>query len=333
MKILICGLGSIGRRHLQNLLHVGWPQEAVVLLRSGRSTLPDDELAAYTTETDLKIALDRWDPAAVVISNPTGLHLDLALPVAKSGKYILLEKPVSHSMERIQLLQESESAAANRILVGFQFRYHPTLQSLKQDLLQNRLGKILSAHVHWGEYLPGWHPWEDYRKSYSARADLGGGVAATLSHPFDYLRWLIGDVSELSATLAQQGRLELDVEDTAEVLLRFENGCLGHVHVNYNQRPARHYFEIVGSEGTARWDNEDGALHIWTTADKQWTVQYPPEPFERNDLFVEEVAHFTRMMKSQEKPRCGIVDGICVQQILAAIESSSRQRRWVPIDR
>src|SRR3990172_4412550 len=164
MKFLIAGLGSIGRRHFRNLIALG--EKDIVLLRSHRATLPDDELAGYPVETDLAQALKKHKPEAVVISNPTALHLQVAIPAALAGCHILLEKPVSNSLKGLDELQAAAAAGGSRILVGFQFRYHPTLNKARALIQKNALGKVLTVHAHWGEYLPDWHPWEDYRQSY-----------------------------------------------------------------------------------------------------------------------------------------------------------------------
>ncbi|MBI2330734.1 MAG: Gfo/Idh/MocA family oxidoreductase [Chloroflexi bacterium] len=89
MKYLIAGLGSVGRRHMRNLVALG--EMDIVLYRTHKATLPDDELAGYPVETDLAEALKRHKPDAVIISNPTSLHLDVAIPAAEAGCAILLD--------------------------------------------------------------------------------------------------------------------------------------------------------------------------------------------------------------------------------------------------
>ena len=244
MRFLIAGLGSIGRRHLRNLLALG--EEDILLYRTHRSTLPDDELSRFPVETDLSAALAH-KPDAVIISNPTSLHMDVALPAAEAGCALFLEKPISHNLERMDQLEAALQNSGKPALVGFQFRFNPGLRTVRQMLDEQRIGRPLSVRAHWGEYLPGWHPWEDYRQSYSARADLGGGVVLTLSHPLDYLRWLLGEAELLAAVTAQLGGLDVQVEDTAEMLFSFESGALGSLHLDYNQRPASHWLEITGS--------------------------------------------------------------------------------------
>src|SRR5574339_1097346 len=126
MKFLIAGLGSIGRRHFRNLIALG--ETDIVLLRTRKATLPDDELAGYPVETDIREALQMHKPDAVIVGNPTALHLDVAIPAAEAGCAILLEKPISHSLERLDVLQKTAEKTGSKILVGFQFRYHPTLR-------------------------------------------------------------------------------------------------------------------------------------------------------------------------------------------------------------
>ena len=336
MKFLIAGLGSIGRRHFRNLVALG--EKDFVLLRTRKGTLPDDELAGYPVETDVQEALREHKPDAVIIANPTALHLDIAIPAAEAGCHILLEKPVSHSLERLEALQEAAEKSGSRILVGFQFRYHPTLNKARELLQTNTLGKILTVHAHWGEYLPQWHPWEDYRQSYAARTDLGGGVIVTLTHPLDYLRYLLGEVEALWSFNGHISLLEVDVEDVAEIGLRFASGAVGGVHLNYFQRPPVHRLEIVGTNGTLRWDNADGILHLHTMPasfgsfsdqppDPVIESFSPPEGFERNQLFVAQTRHFIEIVRGESEPVCRLKDGVSALRLaLAAYESQAGGR-------
>ncbi len=322
MKILIAGLGSIGRRHLRNLLALG--ETDLVLYRTHLATLPEDELAAFPTETDLASALRRH-PEAVIISNPTSLHLEVAIPAAEAGCHLFLEKPLSHSLERLDDLQAALARGGGRAFTAFQFRFHPGLQLVKNLLSQNAIGRPLSLRAHWGEYLPGWHPWEDYRLGYSARSDLGGGVVLTLCHPLDYLRWLLGEASALSAFTARLGDLNLDVEDTVEITLQYQSGVLGSVHLDYNQRPSAHWMELIGTQGTLRWDNADGAVRLWSSRDEPaaWQVFPAPPNFERNHLFVAEMQHFLAVARGEALPLCTLEDGIQALRLALAVHRSA----------
>lgn len=319
---MIAGAGSVGRRHLRNLVTLG--ERDILLYRTQRSTLPEDELAAFPVEVDLVAALAQR-PQAVIISNPTSLHLDVAMPAARAGCHMLLEKPISHSMERIAELEIAAQQSGARVMVGYQFRFHPGLVYIKQLLSNETIGKPLSVRAHWGEYLPGWHPWEDYRDSYSARPDLGGGVILTLSHPLDYLLWLLGPVESLWAFAGKLGSLDLQVEDTAEIGLSFMNGALGSVHLDYNQRPASHRMEIIGTQGTIQWDNADGAVRVHREGSQGWEVISPPAGFERNELFLAQMRHFLSVARGETQPSCSLEDGVMALELaLKALESAQR---------
>jgi predicted dehydrogenase len=339
MKFLIAGLGSIGRRHFRNLITLG--EKDIVLLRSHLATLSDDELAGYLVETDIHEALRKHRPNAVVVANPTALHMDIAIPSAEAGCHILLEKPVSNSLERLDTLQQAAQKSGSRILVGFQFRHHPTLNKARELIRSNAIGKLLTVHAHWGEYLPNWHPWEDYRQSYAARADLGGGVIVTLAHPLDYLRFIVGEVDALWSFNGHVSPLEITVDDVAEIGLKFKNGAIGGMHLNYVQRPPVHRLEIVGTKGTLRWDNSDGILRLY-----QMSMPFgsysdnppapvvetfsPPEGFERNQLFAAQTRHFLEIVRGEKEPVCSLEDGIrALKMALAAIESQSTAMVWI----
>jgi len=324
MKVLIAGYGSIGKRHFSNLRALG--VKDFVFLRSNNSTLDVSELADYPVEHSIEAALAH-QPDAVVVANPTALHLDVAIPAAAQGCTILMEKPISHSMARVDELRSVAAAGGSRILVGFQWRFHPTLQTAAEILHSGQLGRVLSARASWGEYLPNWHPYEDYRKGYSARADLGGGVVLTLCHPFDYLHWLLGEVSSVWAALTNTGQLELAVEDQAEIGLQFANGGLGSVHLDYVQQPPSHTLQIVCSQGRLEWNAASGRLLQIEAGGAQ--REFTPEAgFERNQLFIAQTRHFLDVVQGSVAPLCTLQDGVRALQIAlaahAAHESGTR---------
>ncbi|MDH5605478.1 MAG: Gfo/Idh/MocA family oxidoreductase [Anaerolineae bacterium] len=331
MKFIIAGLGSIGRRHLRHLAAAGGHD--ILLCRSGRGAPLEGELADFPVETDLESALSSFRPDGVIISNPTALHLDAAIPAAQAGCHILIEKPISHSMGRVDALRAAVKDSGSRVLVGFQFRYHPGLRKIAALLQDGQIGRPLSVRAHWGEYLPGWHPGEDYRAGYSARKDLGGGVILTLTHPLDYLRMLLGEVEALWAFAGQVSDLELDVEDTAEIGLRFANGVIGSVHLDYNQRPPRHSLEIVCSGGTIIWDNAAGGLRVYFAEENRWREFALPEGFERDDLFRAQMDHFLEVVSGKADPLCTLEDGIRAQALALAAHRSAQTGELVKFDR
>jgi predicted dehydrogenase len=333
MKYMIAGFGSIGRRHFRNLIALG--EQDILLYRTNMSTLPDEEIMDYPVETNLQRALDHR-PDAVIIANPTAFHLDVAIPAAQAGCHIFLEKPVSNSIVGLDELLNAQQYGGGQIFVGFQFRFHPGLCNIRSLLEEKVLGKLLSVRAHWGEYLPNWHPWEDYRQAYSARADLGGGVLLTLCHPFDYLRWLVGEVEALWAFSGRLGDLELSVEDTAEVGFRFRNGTLGSLHLDYNQRPAQHYLDIIGTQGTIHWNYRDGEARVFPADNHNpgWETQILPSENEklsndRNYMFLDEMQHFIDVIRGNTQSRCTFDDGIQALRLALAAHESAQENQLV----
>ncbi len=320
MKFLIAGLGSIGRRHLRNLRALG--QQDISLYRTHQATLPNAELSDYPAFLELSLALAE-KPDGVIVANPTALHLEVAIAAAKAGAALLIEKPISSSLAGLGELQSALTLSGKPAMVGFHFRFHPVLNQIKTFLETGQLGKPLSARAHWGEYLPGWHPWEDYRRSYAARADLGGGVVNTLSHPLDYLRWLLGEVESVSAWMGNLSDLELDVEDHADILICFAAGTTASVHLDYYQRPPSHTLEITCEGGRIGWDNATGEARVFHAQSGAADLLVPPEGFERNQMFLDEMATFVRLCQGETLPHCTLEDGIRAQELVLAIKESA----------
>lgn len=179
VSAVVTGFGSIGRRVVRNLRALGVTD--VTVYRTGQGTLSTED-EGVTVVDDLDAALSKG-PSTVFVVNPTALHVPTALAAARAGSHLLLEKPISHTLDGVEELRRVVAEQGLVCLVGHQFRFHPGLLALRRWL--DSIGPVLHAQAHWGEYLPDWHPWEDYRSSYSAVPALGGGVTLTLCHPLD----------------------------------------------------------------------------------------------------------------------------------------------------
>jgi predicted dehydrogenase len=313
MRFLIAGLGSVGRRHLRNLLSLG--ERDIILFRTGKSTLPEDELQGLPVEHDLDVALGRR-PDAVIVANPTALHLDVAIPAAEAGCDLLIEKPVSHSMERVADLQRAVERGGGRVLIGYQYRFHPGLRQLKAWVDSAAIGSVVSATAEYGDFLPAWHPWEDHRLSYSARAELGGGAILTLSHTVDLLLWMFGKAHLVASSSRVVPEVAADTESAATLMLEFDRGPSAIARMDYLRNPKVHRVEVVGTLGSAGWDEETGNALMRRSNPAGVTRVDPPPGFDRNDMFVAELAHFIRLMKGEDESVTSLHDGIRTLQIL-----------------
>jgi len=313
-EILIVGLGSIGRRHLANLRDLGWSQ---IRVYRSRATQKDAELDGFPVDRDLPTALSRR-PIAVIVSNPSALHVPLALDAARAGAHLLIEKPLSNDLDGVAELESLVAERRLTALVGFQFRFNPGLRQIGAWLRAGAIGAVVSAQVHWGEYLPDMHPWEDYRAGYAARPELGGGVLLTLSHPIDYLRWLIGELEHVSAIESRRDALGLAVDTCVDVTARFVSGASAHLHLNFVERPPSHRLTVIGTEGTVTWNDANSAAHRDGAASKRWETVPAPDGFERNWMFRDEMRHFLACLRGAEQPLCTIADGRTALEVALA---------------
>ena len=243
-SVLVVGAGSIGSRHARNLHAAG----ATVSLTDPSSERARAVGAAHPVPFDLD-SLVGYD--GIVVASPTSAHLDQALVALETGAKVLVEKPLALSSVGTEALRD----AADQVMVGFNLRFHPPVAKIVDLAHQGEAGRITSVRAWFGSYLPDWRPTIDYRSSYSARAELGGGVLLDAIHELDLLVWLLGGSFDVvGAQIARLGELEIDVEDTVKALLRHDTGVLAEVSLDYLSRRYRRGLEIIGTDATLRLD-------------------------------------------------------------------------------
>ncbi len=319
MKILIVGFGSIGKRHFNNLVVLGY-RDFQVLTSQDLTGIGNLAGLRVCKEINLADALAKH-PDVVFVCNPTALHLETALAAAGAGCHIFLEKPVSHNLDGLEKLAALAEVKQLKLQVGFQWRYHGVLKGIRSAIAEGKIGKPIAAHAHWGEWLPGWHPLEDYRKGYSARNDLGGGVLLTLCHPFDYLRWMLGEYEVVSAIGGKLSELELDTEDTALTSLRFQSGAVGLVYLDYISQPPMHTLQIIGTEGRIEWVALCGSAKIYSQSGRAFETLTPGRHFERNEMFLDQTADFMDCILQDQAPACTMHDGIRALELCLAAKA------------
>jgi len=318
MKILFCGLGSIGQRHAKNLYSLGYKN--LYALRTRNWKLPED-LNRIRPVTDLNEALE-LAPDIVFITNPTSLHVEYATKFAQAGSHLFIEKPLSNSLKYVDKLQKLVEEKNLTVMVGYNFRFHPQLIKIKKLLENKVIGELISANVTAGEYLPNWHPKEDYQQGYSAQSDLGGGVILTQSHDLDYLNWLIGDVNEVFANADKKSDLEIDVEDTAQILLKFKSGVLGSLHLDYLQDPPARQMIIIGTKGKIFWDYYQNYFEV--SQNGKVKKYKGAKTFERNEMYLDELKYFLFCIKKREKTKITIEDGKKIVKICLAAKQAAQ---------
>jgi predicted dehydrogenase len=343
-RVLIVGLGSIGQRHARNLRALLGERVELLAYRArgltrviGEQTATDPratvaEQYGVRELSSLDEALEHR-PDVAFICNPTRLHLSVAQQLADAGCHLFIEKPLADSLDGVDELARTVARRGLVAVVGCQLRFHPCLQRLRALLDAGTIGRVTAVRIAKGEYLPDWHPYEDYRQSYAARRDLGGGVILTLIHEIDYAYWLFGAPRRLFAVGGHLSRLELDVEDTASILMecRVDDRPLPvHVQMDFIQRPPARSCEVVGDAGRIVVDLEEPSLRAYDASGNGAEVERV-EGFERNQLFLQELRHFLACIRGDEQPLVPLADGIATLRIALAARDSIATNRLMEL--
>jgi predicted dehydrogenase len=321
MRILIVGLGSIGERYVRNLLALGHTDIAVVRrVRRPPRTVSENSFETYV---DLRDALET-KPQAVIVANPTSLHVPVALAAVRTGAHVLMEIPLASSFDQVAELRDAADRRGSIVLMGHNLRFHPCLLKLKEIVDRQTLGPPVFARAEFGEYLPGCHPWEDYREGYAARRTLGGGAVLTSIHEVDFLYWMLGPVTEIAAMAGYAGGLEMDVEDTAAILMRHAAGAISEVHLDFIQPTYSRGCKIVGRDGAAQWQFRENRVLMAERGRQDWSIALELGDFDFNRTYLDELRHFVRCVEGTATPVNDLEQGIEILRLgLAALESSA----------
>jgi predicted dehydrogenase len=323
-RLLIVGLGSIGTRHAR-LVRELVPEVRIAAWRHGQARhTPGAGIELCVTS--LEAAL-QFRPQAALIANPASMHIDAALPLARAGVHLLIEKPISSSAARVSELIETCAAQGLMLMTGYNLRFLPSLQRFRELLKQNRVGRVLSVRAEIGQFLPGWRPDTDYRETVSAKVALGGGVLLELSHEIDYLRWLFGEVEWVSAVQRKQSALEIDVDDTAHLILGFAHDAgarplVAALNMDFIRHDTTRCCTVIGETGSLRWNALTGTVEIFEQGGAAWQTLFTHQ-HQRDDSYLAQWRHFLACIAGSDVPLVSGQDGLAALRIIEAARRSS----------
>jgi predicted dehydrogenase len=329
-KILVAGSGSIGRRHLANLRRL-CPSATIGMLcrpESVRQQLFETGADVVLTSIDQAIA---FSPTAAVIANPAPNHVALSLRLADSGCHLLVEKPLADSMESVDVLISNCQKRQLTLMVGYCLRFFPSLQAMIRLVHEGAVGRVLHVMCEIGQFLPDWRLGTDYRDGVTARASLGGGAILELSHEIDIARWIGGPICHVVAGMGRVGNLEVDVEDCADILVRFSSGARGVIHQDLLQRPPTRRTRVVGTEGTAWWDGLLDVAVLETPSAGRAQID-SRKLGDRNEMYLDELRHFFGCVFGMHLPLVDGYEGREVLRIALAAKQSAANGGGVSIE-
>ncbi len=331
-RVLIVGLGSIGKRHARVVRQLLPQCEIIALRHRGCSGDPEPGIDHCVTEINAALALK---PDVAVIANPASHHVEAALPLARSGVHLLVEKPISNMAANVPELIKTCRAQGVTLMTAYNMRFLPSLQRFRQHVRELRVGRVLSVRAEVGQFLPGWRAGSDYRQDVSAQARLGGGALLELSHEIDYLRWIFGEIDWVSAAMLRQSALEIDVEDTVHLILGFHpdparGAPVASVDIDFIRHDTTRGCTVIGEKGSLRWNAMESKVEVFEAGGSQWTT-LDHCPVQRDDSYLGEWRHFLECVETGTRPAISGDDGLAVLHVIEAVRaaSSSGQRMQV----
>ncbi len=316
MKILLVGAGSIGQRHLTNLAQ----------MKAGELSVceTDQDRLAQATKTlgipgfsELNQALAQ-KPDAMIIATPTHLHTAIALKALQTVKNIFIEKPIADTLEQAEHLTAEANRRNAMVLVGCNMRFHPGVAAVKQVLEERRLRNPLLFRAWFSHYLPNWRPGADYRQTYSARSDQGGGIILECIHELDYLQWFAGKIIGVRSFAKHTSDLEIETEDYSLIMLDFESGATGEVRLDYLRHIKSRGCEVI-SPGDAflywasRGKNPEEVFVSYVGSDGIPREIFRNDSYNPNEMYLKEMQHFLDCILGKEKP---LVDAETATEVL-----------------
>ncbi len=334
MKVLILGCGSIGLRHIGHLRQLGLSN----LEAADPSPSAQQRVKAQwgiPVDSDPEKALSRR-PDLVLVCTPAATHVDLTIKALEAGAHVFVEKPLSVSLEKVRPLIERKNVDGRMVQVGYNLRYHPAMKAAKQVLDSGRMGRVLAGHAEFGLYLKKWWPGRDYRDSYMASAEEGGGLLLDVSHEIDLMIWFLGPVREVSAYGDRLSNLEMEGLDVIKVLMKMESGALVSLSMDCLQPAYMRGFTLTGEDSALRWGCPEGRAD--TSVGELSLCESPSERFQpvavsgsSQETYLEELRDFISSIETGRPPACGLREAAEVLRVVEAIHRAIEQKRSVQV--
>lgn len=326
--LLVVGSGSIAKRHINNLKEM-FPDAFVICVSSSGRNIEPADVHADGVSPSIEAAL-AYPLKFAVIASPAPFHLEQAALLLKAKVPVLIEKPLANTLLQVEAFKPLLLENRDRIDIGYNLRYMPAAIRMKELLEEKRIGAVYSVQIEAGQYLPLWRPGTDYRNNVSAQSRLGGGVLLELSHELDYLVWLFGAFDRVFCVTKNTGYLEIDVEDAVSALFTREDGLTASIQMDFLQRKATRFCKVCGQFATLVWDLAENTICIYEDAQTKEYL-YRDNSYERNQMYMDEIACFSERIRTGEKPKIEVEAAIYVMSMIEAMKNSALTGQVVDI--
>lgn len=302
IKVLFIGIGSIAKRHIRNLQEILKKREINCHIDAYRRSLSDTPDGVERVILDIEEAPDDYD--AIFITNPTEMHLETLQLFHNKGRHFFIEKPVV-SINQINEACKFQLRKESIYYVACPLRYNAVIQYIKKNINPD---DVISVRSISSSYLPDWRPGRDYRQTYCAHRNMGGGVSIDLIHEWDYLTYLFGWPEHVECFIGKKSRLEIDSDDYAIYIASFADK-IAELHLDYFGRKTIREIELFSFDDTIVGDIANNKISF-LKSNKEIVFNE-----QRDDYQKRELEHFLDLVYSSDSAEDGFHHNINVLRL------------------
>lgn len=296
MNILIIGLGSIAKKHINVILEIN-PEAIIYAFRSSENPKIVGNVINLYSLKELS-----FSPDFIIISNPSYLHENAIIESLRFKCPLFIEKPVLTDITNVEKVFKAVKSADVFTYVACNMRFHPAIQFLKKYL--NKEKRINEVNIYCGSYLPDWRQESDFRTIYSAHADMGGGVHLDLIHELDYCIWLFGIPEKVTSLKRSVSSLQLDSIDYANFNFIYSS-FTANITLNYFRRDPKREIEIILEEDTLIIDLLKN--NVYSKVSEEFLFN---EPFNILETYLKQMRYFINRIQMRETGMNDIYESI-----------------------
>ena len=329
-RVLVIGVGSIGERHLRCFQKTERAQLSFCEINPQlRQTIAERyKIPAEDAFSDFESALAS-KPDVAVVCTPAHLHIPMSTRLADAGVHLLIEKPLSVSLEGIDHLQKVVKERGVKTSVAYVYRAHALLTVMRREVLSGRFGKPVEYVAVGGQHFPQFRP--AYREIYyNNRATGGGCIQDALTHLVNAAEWIIGPVTKVAADAAHLVLEGVTVEDTVHVIAR-HGKVLANYSINQHQAPNEITFTVVCERGTARFEFHNNRWRWMASPTDTWHDE-PQAPMERDVIYIDQAKAFLDLLDGKAEPLCTLDEALQTLKVNLALLKAADTHTWQKIE-
>lgn len=330
INFVITGGGSIGKRHLRNLISLNVNKDNIYVLEPREDRINEIKSLGINNCLDDINKFNDIPIKAAIICSPTSYHIEQAIYFAKKKSDLMIEKPLSRDLKNIDELKSIVEKNNLITFIAYIFRFAPSIKYLKEILEKKIIGEVIFVRGEFSEYLPDWHPYEKYNSFYMSEKKLGGGSILDQSHIMDLIHHLFGNFKSVMAFNSQLSNLKIEADDIAEMIVELDNGILASIHTDIFGRKHNKSLEIKGSNGNILWDFYKNEVSIYDAETKNTKIEKNFDS-DFNNVYIQELEYFINCSTNKTKAHPNLDVGIETMKLILSSEESQKTGKKIII--